>query len=114
MTQALGTKWPQVTNRLMRLPGLGKTDSVKGNLPAITLVLGPATWVLWEYDHEDRMGFGLCDMGMGFPELGYVSIDEVEQTAEQLGKIVWCAWAIDNRFDGYKYLSLEVPSFLVS
>lgn len=38
---------------------------------------GPATWYITEYDPEERIAFGLCDLGMGFPELGYVSLDEV-------------------------------------
>lgn len=42
---------------------------------------GAATWLLTEADHddEDRL-FGLCDLGQGFPELGYVSRKELEET----------------------------------
>jgi hypothetical protein len=43
--------------------------------------MGSATWVLTEYHPEDDRFFGLCDLGMGSPELGYVSRDEIEQTA---------------------------------
>jgi hypothetical protein len=38
---------------------------------------GPCTWLITEYDPHDRIGFGWCDLGLGFPELGYVSLDEV-------------------------------------
>ena len=38
---------------------------------------GPCTWLITEYDPGDRIGFGWCDLGLGFPELGYVSLDEV-------------------------------------
>ena len=34
--------------------------------------------MLTEYDAEERLFFGLCDLGQGFPELGYVSRDELE------------------------------------
>ena len=34
---------------------------------------GSATWLLSEYDHEANVFFGLCDLGLGCPELGYVS-----------------------------------------
>ena len=40
---------------------------------------GAATWLLTELFTEDGvdMAFGLCDLGFGTPELGYVSIDEL-------------------------------------
>jgi hypothetical protein len=36
---------------------------------------GAATWLISEADPDDpdRL-FGLCDLGLGFPELGYVSL----------------------------------------
>ena len=47
--------------------------------PVIKLFGGGAcTWLLSEYEPEIRRFFGLCDLGMGFPELGYVSRDELE------------------------------------
>lgn len=39
---------------------------------------GPATWLLTEYDRTEHIGFGWCDLGMAFPELGYVHLDEVQ------------------------------------
>ena len=36
-----------------------------------------ATWLLTELT-PDGIGFGLCDLGHGTPELGYVSLAEVE------------------------------------
>lgn len=39
-----------------------------------------ATWLLSELDPEDNdIAFGLCDLGLGFPELGSVRISEIEQ-----------------------------------
>ena len=41
---------------------------------------GAATWLLTELDPDDNdIAFGLCDLGMGFPELGSVRISELEQ-----------------------------------
>ena len=34
---------------------------------------GSATWLLSEYDDKSNVFFGLCDLGLGCPELGYVS-----------------------------------------
>jgi hypothetical protein len=37
-----------------------------------------ATWLLTEIDpHDHDHAFGLCDLGQGFPELGYVSLQEL-------------------------------------
>jgi Protein of unknown function (DUF2958) len=37
-----------------------------------------ATWLLTELDPEDPdIAFGLCDLGMGFPELGSVRLSEL-------------------------------------
>ena len=40
---------------------------------------GGATWLITECDpdEEDRL-FGLCDLNLGFPELGYVSLAELQ------------------------------------
>lgn len=43
------------------------------------------TWLLSELDPEDPdLAFGLCDLGMGFPELGYVRISELERVRGRL------------------------------
>ena len=37
-----------------------------------------ATWLLSEIDPEEPdIAFGLCDLGLGFPELGRVSLTEI-------------------------------------
>jgi hypothetical protein len=39
---------------------------------------GAATWLLSELDPDDPdIAFGLCDLGMGCPELGDVSLAEI-------------------------------------
>ena len=51
-----------------------------GHEPVVKLFdpYGGATWLLSEYDSEHEEAFGLCDLGMGSPELGYVSIAELK------------------------------------
>ena len=40
---------------------------------------GGATWLLTELDPEEpNIAFGLCDLGRGFPELGRVSLAELD------------------------------------
>ncbi len=44
------------------------------------------TWLLTELDpDESDIAFGLCDLGLGFPELGSVSITELSQVRGRLG-----------------------------
>jgi hypothetical protein len=47
---------------------------------------GAASWLLSEVDPDnpDRL-FGLCDLGLGFPELGYVSLAEITGVRGKLG-----------------------------
>ncbi|KYK44681.1 hypothetical protein A1D31_36470 [Bradyrhizobium liaoningense] len=47
---------------------------------------GGATWLLTESDPDepDRL-YGLCDLGMGEPELGYVARSEIESVRVNIG-----------------------------
>src|SRR5208337_691352 len=42
------------------------------------------TWLLAELD-ADGLAFGLCDLGLGEPELGYVSLFELRTVRGKLG-----------------------------
>jgi hypothetical protein len=43
------------------------------------------TWLLTEIDPDDPdTAFGLCDLGMGCPELGYVSLSELASVRGRL------------------------------
>jgi hypothetical protein len=45
-----------------------------------------ATWLIVAIDPEDPdRAFGLCDLGFGFPELGYVSLMELEAVRGRFG-----------------------------
>ena len=57
-----------------------------GHKPVVKLFnpVGAGTWLLSEMD-ENGIAFGLCDLGMGAPELGYVAIQELEQLSLPLG-----------------------------
>jgi hypothetical protein len=43
------------------------------------------TWLLTEIDEGTDLAFGLCDLGMGCPELGYVSLTELRTVCGKLG-----------------------------
>ena len=45
-----------------------------------------ATWLLSEIDPDlPDLAFGLCDLGLGYPELGSVSITELKALRGKLG-----------------------------
>ncbi|MBD8619730.1 DUF2958 domain-containing protein [Sphingomonas sp. CFBP 13728] len=43
------------------------------------------TWLLTEMDPDDGLAFGLADLGMGSPELGYISLDEIYEITGPAG-----------------------------
>ena len=45
---------------------------------------GNATWLLTELDPDNDLAFRLCDLGLGCPELGYVSLTELRSVRGKL------------------------------
>jgi hypothetical protein len=43
------------------------------------------TWLLTELDPDGGLAFGLCDLGLGCVELGYVSLAELSAVRGKLG-----------------------------
>lgn len=63
-------------------------DDQPDHMPVVKLFTPDAacTWLLTEIDPGDPdIAFGLCDLGMGFPELGSVRISELESVRGRLG-----------------------------
>jgi hypothetical protein len=63
-------------------------DHVPDFIPVVKLFTPDAgcTWLLTELDPEDNdIAFGLCDLGMGCPEIGSVRISELEAVRGRLG-----------------------------
>lgn len=59
-----------------------------GGTPVLKLFCpwGSATWLISEMNSEDHnMLFGLCDLGLGFPEIGWVYLSELEEIRGPLG-----------------------------
>ena len=57
-------------------------------MPVVKLFTPDAgcTWLLTELDPSDLdLAFGLCDLGLGYPELGYVSLKELMAVRGHLG-----------------------------
>jgi hypothetical protein len=63
-------------------------DGLIDMLPVVKLFTPDAgcTWLLTEIDPDDHdRAFGLCDLGLGYPELGYVSLAELASVRGKLG-----------------------------
>jgi hypothetical protein len=64
----------------------GKTESDFQPVIKLFCPWGGATWLLTELDPEDNdIAFGLCDLGMGCPELGSVRLSEIESVRGPAG-----------------------------
>ena len=46
---------------------------------------GGCTWLLTELNPENEVAFGLCDLGLGYPEMGYVTLDDLRRLRGGLG-----------------------------
>lgn len=75
-----------VDNRVALL--LNALSSERDHKPVVKLFTpdASATWLLTECDPDepDRL-FGLCDLGLGYPELGFVSLAEILELRGPLG-----------------------------
>jgi hypothetical protein len=63
-----------------------QANSGKNHYPVVKLFTPDAncTWLISEIEHLD-IAFGLCDLGLGFPELGCVSIPELVELRGKFG-----------------------------
>jgi hypothetical protein len=62
-------------------------DNKKSMLVPVVKFFTPdagATWLITELDDDGRL-FGLCDLGLGCAELGYVDFDELKSLRGRLG-----------------------------
>lgn len=76
-----------LANGELQEPVRGTEDEIDF-LPVVKLFTpdGACTWLLTEIDPDNPdIAFGLCDLGMGFPELGAVSLSELASVRGQLG-----------------------------
>jgi len=69
-----------LANGRQQAPLRGTSDEIDFE-PVVKLFnpCGSATWLLTELDPDDPdLAFGLCDLGMGCPEVGSVLLSELE------------------------------------
>ena len=72
---------PQINQMIENWRANRATDDTHDFFPVVKLHLPAArmVWLLTELNPEEPdIAFGLCDLGMGFPELGYVNLSELD------------------------------------
>lgn len=65
---------------LAAIPSLYSTDTMAFESKTIFLRYfagGSAEWLVAEVDPEQWLFFGFCDLGLGYPEWGYASLQEM-------------------------------------
>ncbi|WP_242096718.1 DUF2958 domain-containing protein [Sphingomonas sp. CROZ-RG-20F-R02-07] len=84
-----GTFLPRRTLARLLANGRRSATGVRTDPPPVVKLFTPdagATWLLAEVDPRDPdRAFGLCDLGVGEPELGYVSLAELAGVRGRLG-----------------------------
>lgn len=69
---------------LSEAPTLYSTDGTPASEKRVALRIFGAhspgiEWLVFEYAPETGVIFALCDLGVGYPELGYVTLDELAE-----------------------------------
>lgn len=100
LTKALEAKLR--SNHQAQKPVQG-TKAEKDHVPVVKFFTpdGGATWLITELEDDGDTLFGLCDLGLGMPELGYVSLAELRKLRGKYGLPV----ERDKWFRGDKRLS---------
>jgi hypothetical protein len=82
------TLFVKLADQLQNMPKVYEQDG-KGDEAVVYLhyFLGNMDWYITERDleiDEQIQAFGLADLGMGYPELGYISIEEITNAGAEL------------------------------
>ena len=85
VTSDLGRLFTESLNA--QLAAIDRQDQVIDFEPVVKLFTpdGNATWLLTELNPDIDLAFGLCDLGLGEPELGYGSLLELAAVRGPLG-----------------------------
>ncbi|WNL50731.1 hypothetical protein RPALISO_144 [Ruegeria phage RpAliso] len=79
MTKEIEKRLLANAKRTAEAQSAGKPEPDHKPVVKIFAPWGAATWLLTEMD-EEGIAFGLCDLGMGSPEIGAVALSELSQT----------------------------------
>jgi len=62
-----------------KIPTLYAQEEVKDPLVYVVIMCQGAVWLLTELDREEQVAFGWAELYRGGGELGYVSLQEIEE-----------------------------------
>jgi len=62
-----------------KIPTLYSQENVKDPLVYVVIMCQGAVWLLTELDREKQIAFGYAQLYPGGGELGYVSLEEIEE-----------------------------------
>lgn len=91
IAEQLITAWNATQEREADLASVTDTLEDAYDRPVVVKYFTPdgnATWWIVDGEHEedgDWRLFGLCDLGLGFPELGYIQLSELRQLRGNCG-----------------------------
>jgi hypothetical protein len=76
-----------LANDIAQRAAIDRQDRALDFKPVVKLFTPDAqcTWLLTEIDEGTDLAFGLCDLGLGCPELDYVSLIELRTVRGKLG-----------------------------
>ncbi len=77
-------------DELKQAPALYETEDVstEDKIVVARYFGGSGTWLICEVDPESSVAFGWCDLGLGYPEFGYVNLHELESLNAHGGLII--------------------------
>ncbi len=109
------------------LPAMNATDEKLTADSVAVWVFTPDSsldWLVWEYNPDDGMARGLCDMGQGSPEIGdvvmtqrnvgYDDDDVVDKLRGKFGLPVEVDKRINTVAKGYAHKATALPEWLVT
>ena len=85
ITKEIQKKLTKNSKKSKLMAGLISKYSPESVKPVLKLFLNNATWLISEIDEDEDTMFGLCDLGLGYVELGYVSLKEIKETKGFMG-----------------------------
>ena len=93
------------------------SNSDKDHPPVVKLFTPDAqcTWLISEINPKDsEMAFGLCDLGFGEPELGYIYLPEIQNLRGKLGLPVERDYSFDGKYPMSVYADAARKSCMVT
>lgn len=92
MTTSVPTLLSDAQRAQLRANAQASAQNPRFDPPPVVKLFTPdanATWLLSELDAEG-IAFGLCDLGLGCPELGFVGLAELEALRGRWGLPIAC------------------------